>query len=98
MKWIQRNMVALVLAVALSLGLAVPAAVQAQAQAGLVNVSVGNVNVLNNVSVGVAAQLVAQVCGVEVGPVVLLGVSVIQTGQPATVCQSAQGPVTIFQP
>jgi hypothetical protein len=66
-----------------------------QVQDGLVNVAVGDVNVLNNVDIGVAAQLAAQVCGVKVGPVAVLGKAVDRSGETQTVCESDQGPVTI---
>jgi hypothetical protein len=97
MKWMQRNMVALVMAGTLSLGLAVPAAVQAQAQFGLVNVNVGDIEILNNARIGIAAQIAAEICGVTVGPVALLAVQVARTGATQTVCETAQGPVTISQ-
>jgi hypothetical protein len=62
-----------------------------------VNVSVGNVEVLNNAHIGVAAQLAAEICGLQVGPVTLLALNVVNTGQPVTVCTINQEPVTIFQ-
>jgi hypothetical protein len=64
---------------------------------GLVNVAVGDVNVLNNADIGVAAQVAAEVCGVQVGPVNALASQVDSSGTPVTVCDSAQGPVRIFQ-
>jgi hypothetical protein len=64
---------------------------------GLVNVAVGDVNVLNNVDVGVAAEVAAEVCGVEVGPVAVLATQVDASGTPATVCNVTQGPVRIIQ-
>jgi hypothetical protein len=97
MKWMQRNIAALVVAGTLSLGLAVPAAVQAQRQSGLVNVDVGDVNILNNVKIGLAAQVAASICGVEVGPVALLAANVARTGTTQTVCTTDEGPVTISQ-
>ena len=74
-----------------------PAEAQTTQQDGLVNVSVGNVNVLNNANIGVAANVVAQVCGVSVGPVAVLAEQVDRSGQTATVCQAPSGPVTISQ-
>jgi hypothetical protein len=97
MKWMQRNLVALVVAGTLSLGLAVPAAVQAQPQSGLVNVDVGDINILNNVKIGLAAQVAASICGVEVGPVAVLAANVARTGTTQTVCNTTEGPVTISQ-
>ena len=64
-------------------------------QNGLVNVGVGNVNVLNNARIGVAAQVAAAVCGVKVGPVAVLATQVDATGVTRTVCTVDNGPVTI---
>lgn len=72
-------------------------------QDGLVNVNVGDVTLLNgnNVQVGVAAAVAAEVCGVNVGPLALgiLGqaVAVDNSGVTRTICQTDQGPVTISQ-
>ena len=66
-------------------------------QDGLVNVAVGDVNVLNDARIGVAAQVAAQVCGVKVGPVAVLATAVDRSGATRTVCDSDQGPVTISQ-
>jgi hypothetical protein len=75
---------------------AVPvASAQRVDQDGLVNVSIGDVTVLENVDIGVAAQLAATVCGVKVGPVAVLGVAVDRSGDARTVCPTDQGPVTI---
>ena len=95
MKWMQRNIAALVVAGALSLGLVGSAA--AQVQDGLVNVAVGDVTILEDVSVAVAAQVAANICNVKVGPVAVLARQVDRTGQERTVCESANGPVTITQ-
>jgi hypothetical protein len=92
LKWIQRSIVALLVAGALLLGLAGPAA--AQRQAGLVNVNIGDITI-EDVNVGVAAQIAANVCGVAVGPVAILAEQVVRSGETRTVCQSDQGPVTI---
>jgi hypothetical protein len=80
----------------LAVGIAAPVAA-AQQQDGLVNVAVGDVTVLQDVNVGVAAQVAAQVCGLKVGPVAVLGTAVDRSGSPATVCQSPQGPITLRQ-
>lgn len=73
MKWMQRSIVALLVAGALSLGLAGPAAAQ---QDGLVNVVVlldnvtilEDVTILENVNVAVAAQVVAAICDLQGRP------------------------------
>lgn len=77
--------------------LAGPASAANQAQDGLVNVAVGDVSVLNNARIGVAANVVAQICGLKVGPVAVLATQVDVTGQSATVCNAPSGPVVISQ-
>lgn len=74
-----------------------PASAATAFQDGLVNVAVGDVTILEDVNVGVAAQVAAQVCGVKVGPVAVLGQAVDRSGATRTVCESDQGPVTITQ-
>ena len=68
-------------------------------QNGLVNVNIGDVTILENVGIGVAAQVAANVCGLKVGPVAVLGVAVDRSGDTSTVCTIQQGdqnvPVTI---
>lgn len=73
----------------LVVGTAGPAAAARQQQNGLVNVAVGDITV-QDVNVGVAANVVAAVCGVAVGPVVLLATQVDRTG----LTQSANCPAT----
>ena len=75
---------------------------QAQAQAqvtqdGLVNVNVGNVTILEDVRVGVAANIVAQICGVRIGPVAVLGRAVDRSGDTDTVCRVDGAPIKITQ-
>ena len=82
---------------AASLAIAVPAGAQIAIQDGLVNVAVGDVEILNDARIAVAAQVAAQICGVKVGPVAVLGLAVDRSGVTRTVCQSDQGPVTIEQ-
>src|ERR1700742_680343 len=57
-----------------------PAAAATTTQDGLVNVNVGNVNIARDVDVGVAANVAAQVRGVNVGPVQALASPVDATG------------------
>ena len=73
------------------------AAPTTQVQDGLVNVAVGDVTILQDVNIGVAAQVAAEVCGVKVGPVAVLGRAVDKSGTTTTVCDSAQGPVRVIQ-
>jgi hypothetical protein len=98
----ERTMRKALATLALGVGLAFGAAdsATAQQQSGLVNVNVGDVTVLENVAVGVAAQVVAQVCGLQVGQVAVLATQVIRTGQRSdTVCtaelEGESGPITI---
>jgi hypothetical protein len=95
MKRMRRSIVVLLMAGALSLGLTGLAA--AQQQDGLVNVAIGDITILEDVNVGVAAQVAANICGVAVGPVAVLGRAVDRGGDTATVCTTPQGPVTIEQ-
>jgi hypothetical protein len=64
---------------------------------GLVNVAVGDVNILRNVDIAVGAQVAALICGLEVGPVNVLARQVDLGGAPVTVCEADQAPVTISQ-
>jgi len=66
-------------------------------QDGLVNVAVGDVTILQDVNIGVAAQVAANICGVKVGPVAVLGRTVDRSGATQTVCTTPQGPVTLQQ-
>ena len=81
---------------ALSVGAVATADAQNQ-QDGLVNVNVGDVAILNDVNIGVAAQVAANLCGLKVGPVAVLGTAVDRSGATRTVCETDQGPVTLRQ-
>ena len=96
---IRRTAAALTATAALSLsGVAVTTpAYAAPVQNGLVNVAVGDVTILQDVNIGVAAQVAANICGVKVGPVAVLGTAVDASGDTSTVCTTDQGPVTIEQ-
>ncbi len=91
-----RRLAALLLASALML-VAVPMAAAQTTQDGLVNVVVGDITIAENVNIGVAAQIAANICGFKVGPVAVLGVAVDRSGDTRTVCTTDQGPVTIKQ-
>lgn len=64
-------------------------------QDGLVNVGVGDVTILENVNVGVAAQVIAAVCGTDVTAAVLGAVD--QTGDTQTFCNLPGGDVVVTQ-
>ena len=91
------------LAVSMAMGAAVlftpisSVAAQTTVGDGLVNVAVGDVTIARNVDIGVAADVIAQVCGVNVGPVNVLARQVDLSGAPVTVCHANQEPVTITQ-
>ena len=74
-----------------------PAVAATTTQDGLVNVNVGNVNVARDVDVGVAANVAAQVCGVNVGPVTALASQVDATGVATAVCTTGGQAVTLLQ-
>ena len=71
----------------------------AQTQDGLVNVNISDNTV--TVPVAVAAQIAANACDIDVGPVGLavLGtaIAVDRSGRERTICTTDQGPVTISQ-
>ena len=96
---IRRTAAALTSAAALSItgvAMVTPAQAAVQNQDGLVNVAIGDITI-QDVNVGVAATIAAQICGVQVGPVVLLAQRVDATSTQRTVCESDQGPVTLTQ-
>lgn len=64
-------------------------------QTGLVNVSLGDVAILNNVNLAVAANVAATVCDVNVPVAVLAQQFVADTGM--TVCETTAGPLTVDQ-
>jgi hypothetical protein len=78
-----------------SLAIAAPASAQQQ-QDGLINVIIGDITI-QDVNVGVAALVAAQVCGVQVGPVVVLATRVDATSQQRTVCELQTGDVVLTQ-
>lgn len=83
----------------IAVGIAGPATAQPPViiQDGLVNVAIGNIEILNDANIGIAAQVAANVCGIKVGPVAVLGTAVDRSGATETVCNTSQGDVTITQ-
>jgi len=86
----------LAIAAALFLGIAAPAMAQHE-QDGLVNVAIGDVEILNDANIGVAANIAANICGVKVGPVAVLGTAVDRSGDTETVCTVGDQAVTLEQ-
>jgi hypothetical protein len=78
-------------------GMGLASAAPPQIQDGLVNLAIGDVAVLNDLDVAVAAQIAAAVCGVEVGPVAVLGEAIDADGGQNVVCTNNLGPITIEQ-
>jgi len=64
-------------------------------QVGLVNVSTGDVDLLNNVNLAVAANVIATVCDVTI-PVAVLATQVVAEDG-ATFCEGTTAPITIEQ-
>jgi hypothetical protein len=96
MKWMQRNIAALVVAGALTVGFAGPAAAQRQNQNGLVNLAIGNV-VIQDINIGIAAQIIANVCDTTVQVAVAVVAAVAQGDPATTVCTVAGTPIVVSQ-
>jgi hypothetical protein len=81
----------------MAVAVAGPAAAQPE-QRGLVNVNVGDVTIFEDVGVGVAANVAANVCGVQVNAAVIAR-QVVRNAEPLAICetgpQDARAPVTI---
>jgi len=93
--YVKKSIVTLFAGAAMVTATAGPAS--AQVQDGLVNVAIGDITILEDVNIGVAAQVVANVCGVKVGPVAVLGTAVDRGGPSPTVCEGATGPIRLVQ-
>jgi hypothetical protein len=81
-----------------------PAGAQPVEQDGLVNVVIYDVTiqdvvdvVVEDVNIGVAAQVAANICGVKVGPVAVLGTAVDRSGDFRTVCQTGDQQIRLVQ-
>jgi hypothetical protein len=85
-------------------GIMTPTATAQNEQDGLVNVIIYDVViqdvvdiVVTDVNVGVAAQVAAQICGVKVGPVAVLGTAVDRSGDFETVCRMGSQEIRLVQ-
>ena len=87
----RKTMIPVAAGAALVLGAAAPASASTQIGDGLINVQVGDITVEDAVDVQVAAQVAANVCGVDVGPIAVLGNAVDADGQDRVVCTTNQG-------
>lgn len=66
-------------------------------QDGLVNVNVGDVSIADNVEVGVAANVAAQVCGVQVNAAVIAD-QVVGNNEPLAVCTTPDQQAVVITP
>ncbi len=64
-------------------------------QQGLINVSLGDVDILNNVNVAVAANVLVTVCGLDVGAAILAAQAIGDVSQ--TFCETTAGPIRLIQ-
>jgi hypothetical protein len=78
-------------------GLGIASAQPQTAPDGLVNVSIGEAGVLEDVKATDAAQIAAGVCDIEVGPVNALAESTDAKGAEQSVCTNSLGSVLIQQ-
>ena len=86
--------------VALAAGVAIISIGAAPASAlvpsdGLVYVDVGDATIALDVTIAEGARIAAERCGMQVDPVVPLADEADRTGEDRTVCQTAQGAVTL---
>ena len=86
----RKTMLTLAASGAVVMGAAAPASASTQLGDGLINVQVGDITVTDVVDVQVAAEVAANICGVEVGPVAVLGTAVDADGASRTVCTNDQ--------
>ena len=93
---VRRFLASLCASVMLAVAAASPAAAANQQQTGLVNVAIGDVTI-SDINVGLAAQIAAAVCDVNVGPVAVLANQVDATGVERTVCTTQGNDVVLSQ-
>jgi hypothetical protein len=85
-------MQALLLVGPLALGLARPASAQTTGFGdGLVTVQIGNITILKNAQIGVAADIADQICGLSVSNVAVLAEQVDGSGRERMVCTTTDG-------
>ena len=95
--FVRKTLISLTAASALVTGVALPAqAANDPTQDGLVNVAIGDITI-KDINVSVVANVVAQVCGVHVGGVAVLGTAVDDSGEAATVCSAGSQVIQLRQ-
>lgn len=93
----RRSALALVTGAALVGAMALPASADNNVQDGLVNLAVGRITI-RDLNIGVAAQVAAAVCGLDVGPIAVIGAAVDAGGGPGPVlCRVVNQPVRLTQ-
>ena len=92
----KRLSVAVLSSAILFAGVVAPTA-SAQEQDGLVNVMIGDISILNDANIGVAANVAANICGVKVGPVAVLATQVDASGGQRTVCGTGDQAIRLVQ-
>ncbi len=78
-------------------GMGIATAQPLQLQDGLVNLAVGDVTILENVNAGVAANVAAAICGINVSDVNVLADQIDADGGQRTVCDVKGGPIDLVQ-
>jgi hypothetical protein len=92
----RRSVLALVTGAALVGGTAMSASADNVLNDGLVNLTVGRITI-TDLNVGVAAQVAAAICGVDVGPIAVIG-NAVDAGTPGPVlCDVVNQPVKLVQ-
>ena len=92
----RQKLIPLILGALLSIAVIAPAAAANNSrQLGLVNVSTGDVDLLNGVNIAVAANVIATVCDVTI-PVAVLAEQIVGDAG-ATFCEGTAAPITVEQ-
>ena len=93
----RRTAIALVAAGALVGTTAVSATADTNVQDGLINLAVGRITI-RDLNVGVAAQVAAAICGLNVGPVAVIGAAVdAGRNRGPVLCRVLNQPVRLVQ-
>jgi hypothetical protein len=92
----RRSVLAVVTGAALVGGMALPASADNNVQDGLVNLAVGRITI-RDLNIGVAAQVAAAVCGLDVGPIAIIGGAVDAGGPSPVLCDVVNQPVQLTQ-
>jgi hypothetical protein len=95
-KHARRSALALVAGAAIVATGALPASADNNVQDGLVNLAVGPITI-RDLNIGVAAQVAAAICGLDVGPIAIIGGAVDAGGPSPVLCDVVNQPVTLTQ-